>query len=338
MRSKAQVIGCFCLISCSAPPPAPGVECHQTIEGCDDCGGVGCPCFDDDSCDQGTCSEAGTCVRAQHDMVFVPAGPFWMGCREGFDADEVTGPCPDDELPYRQVTLNAYWIDRTEVRKADYRRCIEAGVCSEPSKWDLEHWQGTPVDGQVVAGPDDFPAASLSWTQAKTFCEWTGKRLPTEAEWEKAARGTDGRKYPWGNDEPRCGHGNFGTDYDACDYNQQYYWLTPVGMLPGGMSPYGALDMAGNVKEWTADGFDEGVGYHDLPTENPTGVESEIGRAFRGGGYQSPALALGGYVLRTSIRGAGRLTWTNLTLEYGVRCAADSPVAGAVGHAPVMDN
>lgn len=197
---------------------------------------------------------------------------------------------------------------------------------------------GPPQDGQPVPGSDDFPAAGLSWTQSKTYCEWAGKRLPTEAEWEKSARGTDGRKYPWGNDEPRCEYGNYGTNYNECEYNEEFYTLTPVAMFPAGASPYGALDMVGNVEEWTADGFDPGVGYHDLPTENPTGIDSENGRAFRGGGFQSSVLAHGGYVLRTSIRGAGRLSWSLLTPEYGVRCAADSPVAGTVGRRVLTGN
>src|SRR5690606_21548156 len=132
-----------------------------------------------------------TCIQIEQDMVYVPAGPFWMGCREGVDTDEITGPCPEDELPYREVTLDGFWIDRTEVRKGDYRLCMDAGVCSEPNACGQEHWEGSPQDGHRLAGPDDFPVASLSWIQAKTYCEWAGKRLPTEAEWEKTARGTD---------------------------------------------------------------------------------------------------------------------------------------------------
>jgi formylglycine-generating enzyme required for sulfatase activity len=315
------------------------VECRTEMEGCEGCGAVGCPCFSDGSCaDEASCSEGGTCVRIEHDMVYVPAGPFWMGCREGVDTDEITGPCREQELPYRRVTLDAFWIDRTEVRKGDYRQCMDAGVCTKPYMWDREHWEGLPQDGHRIPGTDDFPAASLSWTQAKTYCEWAGKQLPTEAQWEKAARGTDGRKYPWGNEDPSCAHSNHGTSYYECAHTKEYYRLTPVGMFPAGMSPYGTLDASGNVKEWTVDAFDWGTGYHALPDENPLGTSSGNSRAFRGGGYQSPVMAAGGYVTRTSIRGRGSESWSALTTEYGVRCAADTPVAEAGGRASLTGN
>lgn len=256
-------------------------------------------------------------------MVYVPAGTFSMGCSEGFDTDEVTGPCPADELPHRQVTLDAYWIDRLEVGKGEYAACMDAGVCTTPNSWDSEDYEGAPGKGRSVPGSVDFPVGSVSWSQAHAYCRWVGKRLPTEAEWEKAARGIDGRKYPWGNDAPTCEHANYGTG--ACPHDAEGdRWLTVRGRFPAGTSPFGALDMAGNVKEWTNDGMENGIGYAGLPAVNPTGIESEHGRAFRGGGYQSAILARGGYVLRTSLRGRGLISWTALTLDFGFRCVADA--------------
>jgi formylglycine-generating enzyme required for sulfatase activity len=247
-----------------------------------------------------------------------------MGCREGQDTDEITGPCPETQLPYRQVTLDAYWIDQFEVSKGQYRACMDADVCTEPNGWDREDYEGPLWEGMWVPGPDNFPAASISWSQASAYCSWVEKRLPTEAEWEKAARGTDGRKYPWGNDMPTCDRANYGTDVGVCPEQQdEYPFLTPVGFFPADVSVYGALDMAGNVNEWTNDGMQLGVGYEGLPAENPTGVESDNLRAFRGGNFHSAILAAGGYILRTSLRGWGQISWTQLDLYYGFRCAKD---------------
>ena len=295
------------------------------VEGCA-CASVGCPCSTEGACNEGTCNEASnTCVLVEKGMVFVPAGPFWMGCREGHDTDEITGPCPEEELPYRQVTLDAYWIDQLEVSKSEYRECMEAGACTTPYLWDQEFFEGPLDEVVVVPGPDNFPAASISWTQARDYCEWVGKRLPTEAEWEKAARGVDGRRYAWGNEHPTCELANVGG---VCDDHPEYKTLTPVGFFPAGASPYGALDMTGNAEEWTNDGIEDDVGYGGLPTENPTGIESENGRVFRGGGYMSAVLAYGGYINRTSRRGHGLISWTALTLDFGFRCAKDAEPQG----------
>jgi formylglycine-generating enzyme required for sulfatase activity len=322
----ALAVGCS---ACAAPSSSDsgddaGIVCSTVIEGCE-CGALGCSCADSGACNEGTCNEhSGTCVQIADEMVYVPQGSFWMGCREGQDVDESTDPCPVDELPYRQVTLDAYWIDQLEVSKGQYRACMDAGVCTEPDKWDGEHYEGPLWEGTWVPGTETFPAASISWSQASAYCAWVSKRLPTEAEWEKAARGTDGRKYPWGNDTPTCDRANYASDVGVCPQSEEYPLLSPVGSFPAGTSVYGALDMTGNVKEWTNDGMQLGVGYEGLPAENPTGVESEKWRAFRGGGYQSHIRAAGGYVLRTSLRGWGLMSWTNLTLDYGIRCAKDA--------------
>lgn len=256
----------------------------------------------------------------------VPAGPFWMGCREGIDTDEISGPCIKSQLPYREVTIDAFWIDRTEVTKGAYRKCMDAGVCAAPPRWDTEWYQG---DGVFIPGSDDMPAASVTWLQAKTYCEWLGKRLPTEAEWEKAARGTDGRKYPWGMEEPTCERANF-TPWDIagmkpgapCPYREMYRNLTPVGMFcRRGASVYGVCEMVGSVAEWAADGYDFN-GYEGLPSDNPFREPTGDIVTRRSAGWGAFTLSPGGYSLRTSQRQGGGVNDLSETLDQGFRCAS----------------
>ncbi|MFA6033598.1 MAG: formylglycine-generating enzyme family protein [Myxococcota bacterium] len=163
------------------------------------------------------------------EMVEVPGGEFMMGCNTAFDAD-----CRADEFPYHRVTVPPFKIDRYEVMLGAFKKCIDAGVCI----------QGAACINNP-AGWDFHPVNCASWEQARTYCAWRGKRLPSEAEWELAARGTDGRKYPWGNSELVSEHAVvfFG------DCTQQ------VGSKPIGASPYGAMDMIGNVWEWVEDDY-----------------------------------------------------------------------------------
>jgi formylglycine-generating enzyme required for sulfatase activity len=172
---------------------------------------------------------------ASTDMVSVPGGAFFMGCNESVDSE-----CFDDEKPGRSVDVAAFRIDKTEVTVAQYRRCVDAGSCSA---------DGLNGGGCNWGQPDrdQHPINCVDWSQAGQYCQWAGKRLPTEAEWEKAARGTDGRKYPWDNT------GFSGAGRVA---NIQSGGTTPVGSFPDGKSPYGALDMIGNVWEWTASDYD----------------------------------------------------------------------------------
>ncbi len=260
-------------------------------------------------------------------MMRVPSGMFWMGCREGIDTDELTGPCPPSELPYRQVTLNAFWIDQTEVTKGAYRKCMDAGSCAAPPRWDAEWFkEGEDIP---VPGLDEMPAASITWIQSKTYCEWIGKRLPTEAEWEKAARGIDGRKYPWGMDEPTCEHANFRpwdfvamTPGPGCPYRKTYGNITPVGMFcTRGASVYGLCDMAGNVAEWAADGYDK-AGYIDLPDQNPFREPNGTSFARRASSWASYGLSAAGYTLRASRHKGGGMNDAAETTETGFRCAA----------------
>lgn len=174
-------------------------------------------------------------------MVSVPAGEFLMGCNEEDDSECTE----DDEKPQRKVNVPAFRIDRTEVTVEAYRRCFDAKRCSVPDT------KGRGSCNWDRAGYEKHPINCIDWNQAEAFCAWAGKRLPTEAEWEKAARGTDGRVYPWGAtwDITRA---NVYESYDG------YKDTAPVGSFPAGASPYGALDMAGNVWEWTADWYRNG--------------------------------------------------------------------------------
>ena len=198
---------------------------------------------------------------ATAEMVSVPAGPFLMGCNTAVD-----NQCEDEEEPSREVTLNAFQIDKTEVTQDEYTKCVEAGQCTQPScDWDCDNM--------------DMPARCLLWADAKKFCAWAGKRLPTEAEWEKAARGTDGRKFPWGNQAASC---------DRLNMKGCVGGPSPVGAYPDGASPYGALDMGGNMVEMVSDWYDEQY-YQSAPATNPKGPASGTTFSGRGGGWNSTA-------------------------------------------------
>jgi len=200
-------------------------------------------------------------------MVFVPAGEFSMGSSNA-DKD-----ASDDEKPQHTVYLDAFWIDKFEMTNALYKKCVDAEWCQAPSvTWT--YWRN-PYYGN--AQYENYPVTNVSWDDANAYCQWAKKRLPTEAEWEKAARGPDGRIYPWGNtfDPSRL---NSGVAVDD---------TTAVGSYLAGASPYGAMDMAGNVLEWVADWYDPNY-YANSPLSNPTGPASRVGvghRVFRGGSW-----------------------------------------------------
>lgn len=218
------------------------------------------------------------------DMVYVSSGYFQMGCNSAVD-----NQCEDDEKPYHKVSLDSFYIDKHEVTVEQYGACVQGGKCKTPTS-----------DGYCNFGDprrNGNPMNCVDWSQAKAYCEWSGKRLPTEAEWEKAARGTDGRKYPWGN--MPIGSAKFGNFADESgkrmftnwknfveDYDDGFALTAPVGSFPAGASPYGALDMAGNVWEWVYDWYDANY-YSASPEKNPPGPAAGQMRGLRGGSWSS---------------------------------------------------
>ncbi|MCB0047170.1 MAG: SUMF1/EgtB/PvdO family nonheme iron enzyme [Caldilineaceae bacterium] len=203
-------------------------------------------------------------------VVLVPAGEFRMGCDPSNPAEI---DCFEEEQPLHTVYLDAYAIDTYEVTNREYRACQAAGACSPPRRADSR----TRDDYYVNPLYDDFPVLHVSWWDAQDFCAWEGKRLPTEAEWEKAVRGpVDTRMWPWGNEPHDCSRLNY-TDnsvepWGVCNGISD---TDRVGQRPLGMSPYGAMDMAGNVFEWVQDQYDHYYYYHS-PYRNPQGPDYAV--------------------------------------------------------------
>jgi formylglycine-generating enzyme required for sulfatase activity len=268
------------------------------------------------------------------EMVLVPAGPFWMGStRDEVDrAIEECGqarmPFPDSvcrgwmerELPRHRVSLDAFYIDKVEVTNALFQRFVQATgyqTVAEREGWSHTLKDGKPDRGYGLAwrsprGPISvaapaLPVGYMSWHDADAYCKWAGKRLPTEAEWEKAARGTDERRFPWGNTwDPARANG------DAPSRGAM-----PVGDYPAGASPYGALDMAGNVFEWVADWFEADY-YARSAERNPRGPESGRTRVLRGGSaFWAPMR------LRTTVRATDPSDFRYS--QHGFRCAKSAP-------------
>jgi len=220
-------------------------------------------------------------------MISIPAGEFIMG------AGNNDGKAKEDERPQQVVYLDQYWIDSTEVTAGMYMECVKAGICN------LDAFFARTTDDMLSLGDyytnpkyENFPAVDVSWADANRYCEWAGKRLPTEAEWEKAARGTDGQLYPWGNQWQESALNfcdlNCPNDYRDNSANDQYQYRAPVGSFSAGKSAYGLFDMAGNVWEWVADWYSESY-YANPPSDNPTGPSSGTDRVVRGGGWDSTA-------------------------------------------------
>lgn len=209
-------------------------------------------------------------------MVSIPAGKFWYGCVDNLDPD-----CEPIERPGRWVYLDSFYIDPYEVTVADYRECVEAGGCTSdglrlPIWFHRErHLEFAWACNWGKRGHDTHPINCVSYEQATQYCEWRGKRLPTDVEWEKAARGAaDTRIYPWGNqtysDIPVANiadesAGELLPHWPYLhDYDDSAAATAPVGTFPGGASPYGVYDMIGNVEEWTVSWYDETLGQHSM--------------------------------------------------------------------------
>ena len=259
-------------------------------------------------------------------VLFVPAGEFLMGSS---DSDSEAA---EEEMPQRLVYLDSYWIDQTEVTSTMFARF----VAKSGYRTDAEQKGNALVSWKAVAGADwqhpvgptspldgreSHPVSQVSWNDAAAYCSWVGRRLPTEAEWEKAARGSDGRRYPWGNGSVDGHLVNFADESLSEDWadesvNDGYQYTSPVGSYDLGVSPHGAFDMAGNLWEWTADWYDSGY-YNNAPSRNPPGPISGEQRVLRGGSWYN-----GVRYLRTAARMG--IVPREASLDFGFRCAVDA--------------
>jgi len=190
-------------------------------------------------------------------LVYIPAGDFIMG-DNGFDA------------PAHSVNLDSYWIQQTKVTNRMYEQCVQAGGCSTPTQ---------VLGGPVFSNPEyaSHPVVGVTWDQAQAYCTWIQGSLPTEAQWEKGARGLSGNVYPWGSAKPNCDLANNANCYGS---------TTNVTTYLAGASPFGLLDMAGNVFEWVGDWYDASF-YAQSPVANPTGPQSGQYRSIRGSSFES---------------------------------------------------
>jgi formylglycine-generating enzyme required for sulfatase activity len=232
-------------------------------------------------------------------MVLVPAGEFTMGSPQG----------DDDEQPVHRVFLDSFYLDTFEVTNGRFAKFV-AAIQSEPP------WGFADQDTPVLHA--EQPVRWVTWLEAQGYCLWAGKRLPTEAEWEKAARGTDGRTYPWGPEPPTPAHAVFGLKEGA-------ETVAPIGDREKGISPYGVHDLAGNLYEWVTDWYDDAF-YTPQPTVNPRGPAEGTTKVQRGGSYiNSP------YRLRATFRTKGDPTEHDP--HVGFRCAQDAPPLPDAGRA-----
>jgi len=242
---------------------------------------------------------------------YIPDGSFRMGALD-----------PDiqrDEQPAHSVSMKGFWMDKLEVTNAMFALCVQAGACEPPQTFKSQARESYFNNPEF----NDYPVVYVTWLQADSYCKWAGRRLPTEAEWEYAARGSDFRTYPWGDERPDSSRGNF--NYFVGD-------TTRVGNYPAGASPFGILDMAGNVAEWLSDYYD-GDYYAQGANVNPTGpgVRSQyFNRVVRGGTFQDVFKDVR-LANRASVRGSNPQASDIFSTDYlgefspkiGFRCASD---------------
>ncbi len=254
--------------------------------------------------------------------VRIEGGSFVMGstpvdmaralelCRKEILGDRCDLRYFENQHPAHDVSLSAYAIDQREVRVDEYARCVSAGACGPPSF--------SPGDARFDRPA--LPITHVSWEDARAYCAWTGGRLPTEAEWEFAARGTTSREFPWGDvyNPHLCNHGALAGD--VTDGTDGFVGLAPVGSFPDGATPRRIVDMAGNVAEWVSDYYDsdpDTAGYPPGSQNNPTGPASGIQHVIRGGSYMD-----GAAWMRAASR--GRMDLIVDAADVGIRCAANA--------------
>jgi formylglycine-generating enzyme len=244
-------------------------------------------------------------------MILIPDGSFTMGTDDVGSGWQQGNP---NEHPEHPVTLTRYYIDQFEVTIARYAKFLEATKHSPPPSWDDD----------AVASAGDRPVVGVDWQDANAYCAWAGERLPTEAEWEKAARGTDKRRFPWGDMQPFV---------DIANYNRGLWVSYPITLAPvtsgaegmsirhglkdGGKSPYGLYHMAGNAAEWVADWYDREY-YAKAPKENPTGPAEGEKKVLRGGSWGDPPRNI-----RVTVRFSADPEFRDTSI--GFRCAMDAP-------------
>ncbi len=238
-------------------------------------------------------------------MVLIPATEYMMGCDPEHNNSH---GCPSDELPQHTVSVSAFAIDIYEVTNVQYAECVAADGCLPPIATASQAREDYYSNDEYA----NFPMINIKWEQAQAYCSWAGKRLPTEAEWELAARGTSPKTYAWGDDDPDCSQGNvyYDPSMSACVGD-----TVAVGSYPLGASEFGVMDMTGNVWEWVADNYIEDF-YGKSPTENPLAEEANQLRTVRGGGWAANWLAA-----RLTNRGYDLSFFSGVDL--GFRCAMD---------------